>query len=66
MPVVYQSKPLSMGWCLDCHRAPEQNLRPPALVTDMDYKAEDQVAVGLELQEELDITSKTSCSTCHR
>ena len=28
MEVVYQAEPLSMGWCLECHRAPEQHLRP--------------------------------------
>ena len=26
MGVVSQYKPLSMGWCLDCHRNPEQNI----------------------------------------
>ncbi|MEY2720247.1 MAG: hypothetical protein RLZZ273_1613 [Bacteroidota bacterium] len=26
MGVVSQYKPLSMGWCLDCHRAPEKNI----------------------------------------
>src|SRR5688572_19352373 len=28
MPVVEMAKPLSMGWCLDCHRDPEPELRP--------------------------------------
>src|SRR5690348_7206002 len=28
MDVVYQKEPLSMGWCLNCHRNPENNLRP--------------------------------------
>lgn len=26
MPVVYQTEGLGMGWCLDCHRAPEKHL----------------------------------------
>jgi hypothetical protein len=26
MGVVSQVKPLSMGWCLDCHRNPEKNI----------------------------------------
>lgn len=26
MPVVYQAENLAMGWCLDCHRAPEDHL----------------------------------------
>ncbi len=29
MKVVYQHEPQSMSWCLDCHRAPENHLRPP-------------------------------------
>src|SRR5215471_19838098 len=24
MPLTYQAQPLLMGWCLDCHRAPEK------------------------------------------
>ena len=28
MEVVYQAKPLSMAWCLECHRDPGPNLRP--------------------------------------
>jgi hypothetical protein len=28
MEVVRQEEPLSMGWCLDCHRNPEPELRP--------------------------------------
>src|SRR5262245_45318492 len=28
MDVVRQDKPLSMGWCLECHRDPTPNLRP--------------------------------------
>jgi MoCo/4Fe-4S cofactor protein with predicted Tat translocation signal len=37
MPVVYQVSSMSMSWCLDCHRAPEEHLRDPALVTEMGY-----------------------------
>ncbi len=35
MPVVYQAESLAMGWCLDCHRNPEENLVPPEMVTDL-------------------------------
>jgi hypothetical protein len=37
MPKVYQAQPLSMGWCLDCHRNPDPNLRPKTEVTNMTY-----------------------------
>ncbi len=35
MDVVRQEKPLSMGWCLDCHRDPSPNLRPKDQITNM-------------------------------
>lgn len=41
MDVVSQVQPLSMGWCLDCHREPERHLRPLDKVTDMAWKATD-------------------------
>jgi hypothetical protein len=64
---VYQAKPLNMGWCLECHRAPEDFLRPREYVTSMDWQpAEDQAALGLKLAEEFDIKPSTDCSTCHR
>jgi hypothetical protein len=37
MPVVHQTQPLSMSWCLDCHNNPAPNLRPIAEVTNMDW-----------------------------
>jgi hypothetical protein len=37
MTKVFQAKPLTMGWCIDCHRNPEPNLRDPASVTKMGY-----------------------------
>ena len=38
MEQVYQAKPLSMGWCLDCHRDPGSHLRPKTVaVTDMNW-----------------------------
>ncbi|MBK6515074.1 MAG: cytochrome c3 family protein [Polyangiaceae bacterium] len=35
MHVVTQQEPLSMGWCLECHRNPEPHLRDPKMVTTM-------------------------------
>ena len=37
MEVVWQAEPLSMGWCLECHRQPEEYLRPADQVTTMGY-----------------------------
>jgi hypothetical protein len=35
MPSVYQRAPLTMSWCLDCHRNPGPNLRPKTEITNM-------------------------------
>ncbi|MGH9887242.1 MAG: cytochrome c3 family protein, partial [bacterium] len=35
MEVVHQEQPLSMSWCLDCHRNPQPSLRPHNEVTNM-------------------------------
>ncbi len=34
MPLTRQSAPLTMQWCLDCHRDPEKHVRPRSLVFD--------------------------------
>jgi hypothetical protein len=67
MDVVYQEKPLSMGWCLDCHRSPEQHLRPRESVTQMDWiPTEDQRLLGRRLRDLYDVNPKDDCSVCHR
>src|SRR5213595_3785833 len=37
MPLMYQANTLRMGWCLDCHRHPEKNIRPREQVFNMNY-----------------------------
>lgn len=70
MEVVYQEKPLSMNWCLDCHRQPENYLRPLDKITDMNWSAadegKDQLTVGREIKNKYNINPSTDCSTCHR
>jgi hypothetical protein len=67
METVYQAEPLSMAWCLDCHRQPERHLRPVEFVTAMDWTPnEDPVALGSRLRQERGINPSTDCSTCHR
>jgi hypothetical protein len=38
MPLMYQQESLQMVWCLECHRAPEKNLRPRDQVFNMRYQ----------------------------
>ena len=67
MEVVYQAEPLSMGWCLDCHRNPESHLRPVDYVTELDWvPEEDQLVLGARLRETNNINPPVDCSTCHR
>ncbi|PIV80755.1 cytochrome C [bacterium CG17_big_fil_post_rev_8_21_14_2_50_64_8] len=69
MEVVAQDKPLTMGWCLGCHRNPEPNLRPKEFVTDMTWQppnGEDPADLGARLMKEHGIAPSTDCATCHR
>ena len=67
MEVVTQVHRLSMGWCLDCHRDPASHLRPPELVTKMDWVApEDPKVYGRRLMKKYGINPSTQCWTCHR
>lgn len=65
MEVVYQKEPLSMSWCLDCHRNPEQNLRPVEEVTTMGYEVENQLELGRTLVARHNIHPPTYCQGCH-
>jgi hypothetical protein len=67
MEVVWQTEPLNMAWCLDCHRNPEPHLRPVEFVTQLDWKPdEDPAALGARLRAERNINPKVDCSVCHR
>jgi hypothetical protein len=63
---VYQAEPLSMGWCLECHRQPELYLRPNEEVTTMGYvQPANFVDRNLERIREEGIQPPTNCSACH-
>lgn len=67
MARVYQVAPLTMGWCLDCHREPERYLRPLDQVTAMGWRPErPQRELGRELKERYRVRSITNCTACHR
>jgi hypothetical protein len=67
MPAVQQVAPLTMGWCLDCHRNPAPHLRPLAEITSMTWHPDgDPAATGARLVRELGVATRTSCTTCHR
>ncbi len=68
MEVVYRWAPLSMGWCLNCHRDPEPNLRPVSQITNMAYEPELELSDDerLALIDKYDIHPSENCSACHR
>jgi hypothetical protein len=67
MEVVTQKQPLSMTWCLDCHRNPAPHLRPQSELTTMGWKAPaDQAAFAARVIKELSLRPPTNCSGCHR
>lgn len=65
MEVVFQKEPLSMSWCLDCHRNPEQYVRPVEEVTTMGFQTENQVEMGRDLVAKHNIQPPTYCQSCH-
>ena len=74
MPLMWKAKPLTMEWCLDCHRHPEQHIRPKEQVFSMTWtpkdegKGVDQIALGRKLVNDyhIPVDRLTNCSTCHR
>ncbi len=70
MPAVFQENTLQMEWCLQCHRNPEQFIRPKSEIYSMQWQDGDLDAEERDsLKKEYKIRSRemlTSCSTCHR
>ena len=71
MPLTWQENSLQMEWCLDCHRHPEQYVRPREFVTTMGYQpAERQEELGRKLVTEYKIQRRADADellhTCHR
>lgn len=67
MEEVMQVEPLSMGWCLDCHRNPDSRLRPPSELTNMEWTPPADHAQFVErFKKERNINPPEDCSACHR
>ena len=80
MEKVYHAEPHSMSWCLDCHRAPENHLRPIEQVTNLAWTAADhpevvvdgvakkltQKELGEMLRGQWKVNPPESCGACHR
>jgi hypothetical protein len=74
MDEVYHAQPLSMSFCLDCHRNPEAKVRPLMNVTDLGWKPSDdpskieeyQKTAGRKFVHDFRVESLQNCSACHR
>jgi len=67
MEVVELKEPLSMSWCLDCHRDPLLHLRPHDQITTMGWVPPANQREFAEQQiKALHINPPQKCSGCHR
>jgi hypothetical protein len=70
MALTWRVASLDMQWCLECHRAPEQYLRPADRIFDMSWEPPaDQATRGAALAKAYhvrDVRHLEMCSTCHR
>lgn len=69
MVKVWHDKPMSMAWCLDCHRAPEQSIRPLDQVYNLNWTPENAAEHAKWAEEAVvnwNVNPPQSCSGCHR
>ncbi len=74
MDEVSEVQPLSMYFCLNCHRHPASFVRPLDKITDLNWKWSDSPATAAELQRlngekivrDWKVQSLQTCSACHR
>ena len=70
MPLTWRTETLYMKWCLDCHRAPQNFLRPAAEIYNPRWTSPpNQAALGAQLvrQYQVDDSGRLiNCSVCHR
>lgn len=68
MDEVRHEKPLSMSFCLECHRDPAAKIRPQDKVFDLNWTAPAGFAEhhGKKMVHDMKVESLQSCSSCHR
>ena len=78
MPLMFNYASLQMEWCLECHRAPEKNLRPRDQVFNMRYEQPssdkpvvldgklytDQLSLGTDLVRKYKLRTVTDITSC--
>jgi hypothetical protein len=72
MPLTWKAHSLYMRWCVDCHEAPERNLRPKDQIFNMKWEPPtNQIERGRELLKDYQISKERlsqlrDCGMCHR
>lgn len=69
MEVVEHSESLSMAFCLECHRNPEDAVRPLEQVYNLNWQPENTESYAEEARDRVvnwNINPPQSCSGCHR
>jgi hypothetical protein len=70
MPLTKQQNSLQMEWCINCHRNPQDYVRPREEVFTMGYRPPEDPAqrskLVAKLMDDYKIKPSTDCSTCHR
>ena len=73
MEVVTQMEPLSMSWCLECHRNPDAHLRTPDQITNTSWRPpRDQLEFAASFKEAREAENRPleppveDCTGCHR
>ena len=69
MPLMRKDQPMTMAWCLNCHRDPAPHLRPQAAIFDPQWRPGPRHrAEGRALMNRYGIhpSHLTDCSICHR
>jgi len=69
MEEVHHAKSFSMAFCIECHRKPEEKMRPLDQITNLNWRPESmaaQLKFGNEMKEHWKVNPPISCSGCHR
>lgn len=69
MEVVWHDQPLSMGWCLECHRNPEDRVRPESEIYNLAWEPVDEgdhKEWAEAFVHDNKVNPPQSCSGCHR
>jgi Cytochrome c7 and related cytochrome c/Class III cytochrome C family len=66
MVKVQQDQPLSMGWCLECHRNPTPHLRSPEDITNMAWESRPLEVAAADANLNQNVNPPQHCSGCHR